>query len=75
MKKKTLQDDQVRTILSVFEELKKMKYEDLNKFLGSITINEMYALDYELNDWYQEEVLGNVYDEEYGWYNPADMKF
>ena len=70
MKETTINQNEVRTILAVFEELTKMPYEQLNTFLGSLTIEEMMDLKKKLNDWYQPEVLGKSYDEEYGWYNP-----
>ena len=37
-------DDETRTVLSVFNELMKMTYDELNKFLGSITIKETSTL-------------------------------
>lgn len=40
----TLTKEEKRTVLAVFDELAKMKYSDLNTFLGSITIKEMMAL-------------------------------
>jgi hypothetical protein len=33
-----------RTVLSVFEALTKMRYDELNTFLGSVTIQEMSRL-------------------------------
>lgn len=33
-----------RTVLAVFSELRKMPYKELNAFLGSVTILEMYQL-------------------------------
>lgn len=36
--------EEQRTVLAVFEELVKMPYSDLNKFLGSTTIQEMAEL-------------------------------
>ena len=40
----TFTDGEKRTVLSVFGELLKMDYGELNKFLGSITIKEMQTL-------------------------------
>ena len=40
----TLTANEKRTVLSVFDELCKMRYSDLNTFLGSITIKEMQLL-------------------------------
>ncbi len=67
MKKTTLNEREVRTILAVFDELQKKPYSELNTFLGSVTIEELFALREKLNDWYQEKVAGKVFDEEYGW--------
>lgn len=65
--RKSLNENQVRTVLAVFSELQRKPYSELNTFLGSITITEMVELQVELNDWYQEKVLNKVYDEELGW--------
>lgn len=75
MKNTTLNENEVRTVLAVFDELRKMPYSKLNGFIGSLTIEEMQELNRKLNDWYQGEVLGKQYDEEFGWYDPEDMKF
>ena len=40
----TLTENEKRTVIAVFDELLKMKYDDLNKFLGSLTITEMHQL-------------------------------
>lgn len=72
MKEITLNDIEVRTMLSVFEELFKKSYEELNTMYGSLTIEDMMDLKKKLNDWYQPEVLGKSYDEEYGWYDPNE---
>ena len=53
MKRKTINENQVRTILAVFSELEKLSYDELNKHLGSETIKEMVKLRKTLNDWYQ----------------------
>ena len=39
-----LTKNEKRTVLAVFEELSKKPYSELNKFLGSITIQEMAKL-------------------------------
>ena len=70
-KTKELTENEVKTVLAVFGELRKMSYDTLNTFLGSITIDEMNQLNNKLNDWYQGEVLGKEYDEEFGWYEPS----
>lgn len=69
-KTKELTENEVRTVLAVFDELRKMPYDKLNTFLGSITIEEMNQLNEKLNGWYQGEVLGKEYSEEFGWYDP-----
>lgn len=57
MATKTLDEKQVRTVIAVFEELNKMRYEELNKFLGSITIQEMNELYWDLMKWYKPEAF------------------
>jgi hypothetical protein len=44
----TLTENEIRTVYAVFSELGKMKYGDLNTFLGSITIKEMRQLFYKI---------------------------
>lgn len=67
MKRKSLNENEVRTILAVFSELQSKPYYELNTMLGSITIKEMLELYRKLNDWYQPKVLGKVFDEDLGW--------
>ena len=67
MKRKNINENQVRTILAVFKELERMPYGELNKHLGSLTIKEMVELRKVLDDWYQPNVLGKVFDEDMGW--------
>ena len=55
MKDFRLSEDQARTVIAVFGELKKMKYSDLNTFLGSITIEEMNDLYFRLHKKYFPE--------------------
>lgn len=40
----TLTANEKRTVLAVFGELKRMRYSELNTFLGSMTIKDMYTL-------------------------------
>lgn len=40
----TLTDREKRVVMGVFEELLKMPYSDLNKFLGSCTIADMQVM-------------------------------
>lgn len=72
VKKIEITETEVRTVLSVFEELKKMPHRQLNTFLGSVTIDEMNVLNSKLYNWYQGEVLGKEYDEYIGWYDPSE---
>lgn len=55
MRRKSISEKEVRTVLAVFEELEKMPYDKLNTFLGSLTIQEMQALNSKLKKWYREE--------------------
>ena len=50
-----LSEKEVRTCLAVFDELRKMPYSKLNTFLGSITIEEMNALDIKMAGWYHNQ--------------------
>ena len=50
MRMMELEEKEVRTVLAVFE-----KYDELNLHLGSLTIDEMYALDRKMAKWYKEE--------------------
>ena len=67
MKRKSLNENQIRTILAVFSTFIGKPYEEVNKELGSLTIEEMLELFSVLNNWYQPNVLGKRYDEEMGW--------
>lgn len=70
MKEMTLNENEVRTAMAVFDELLRKPYKELNTILGSQTIYEMMDLKRKMNDWYQPEVLGKSYDEEHGWIDP-----
>lgn len=50
-----LSDKELETMLAVTSELRKMPYEKLNGFLGSMTIKDMYQLDDKLSAWYMEK--------------------
>ena len=75
MKRTTINENEVRTIIAVFKELESKGYQEMNKMLGSITIEEMVALRAKLDTWYQGKVHEKVYDEEIGWYNPHSIIF
>lgn len=70
-----LTDNEMKMVLVIFNELQKMPYEKLNTFLGSLTIEEMYHFNEKYNEWYQREVCGKVYSEEFGWYNQGENDF
>lgn len=55
MKETTLNEREVRTVLAVFEDLVRMPYTELNKFIGSVTIAEMQELNSKLRAWYLYE--------------------
>ena len=55
MRTMELEEKEVRTCLAVFEELRRMSYDKLNTFLGSITIEEMQQLDNKMTRWYRGE--------------------
>ena len=74
-KKKTLNENESRTIVAVFGELVSRPYSELNTFLGSITIQEMVKLNSKLDVWYKSKVLNYKYDEDYGWYDPDTTEF
>lgn len=57
MKRKSLNEKQIRTILAVFGELANKPYDEINTYLGSITIKEMLELKEILNKWYHSNVL------------------
>lgn len=75
MKRKSLNESEIRTVLAVFYELQRKSYDELNTYLGSETIKEMTALNSKLDKWYKRDVLNMEYDEEMGWYDPADQSF
>lgn len=72
MKEMMINENEVRTALVVLEELFRKPYSELNTMYGSQTIKEMLDLKKRLNDWYQPEVNGKIYDEEYGWIDPNE---
>ncbi len=55
MRRKSLNEKEIRTVLAVFEEMTKMPYNKLNSFLGSLTIQEMQQLNSKLRKWYRNE--------------------
>lgn len=73
MMRKTLNEKQIRVVLSAFESIKELPYEKQMSMLGSLGVKEMHKLHRELNDWYQEKVNGKIYDYEMGWINPYEF--
>lgn len=67
LKEIILNENEIRTILEVFGEIQKKPYNEVNTYLGSVTIAEMVSLREKLNDWYQPNVLDKTYDDELGW--------
>lgn len=69
--KYSLNENQIKTILAVFGDLKSIPYKELNKRLGSITIGRMYELYEELKDWRNKNIFKNEYNEGIEqYYNP-----
>ena len=54
-----LTENELRTCLAVFGELRKMPYGKLNTFLGSLTIEEMEALERKMRRRYYGEEQDN----------------
>ena len=54
-RRKSLKESEIRTILAVFDEARKLPYSQLNTKLGSLTIAEMVELSVKLNRWYKGE--------------------
>ena len=65
-RRKSLSENEIRTILSVFESINKKchyNYEELNTFMGSITIDEMQDLNTKLLKWYDIDRYNEQYEE------------
>lgn len=57
-RRKSLSENEVRTFLAVVESFKEQnhyRYEEMNRTMGSITIEEMDKLYYKLDRWYNPE--------------------
>ena len=67
-----LNENQVKTILATFEGLRELRYSELNKIIGSLTIEEMFDLYRALRNWYYTEVLNYFWDDELGWCGPGE---
>lgn len=58
MRRKSLSEKDVRTVLAIIEsyrEQNRYAYDEMNKHMGSLTIEEMIALDSKLKKWYDPE--------------------
>lgn len=58
MRRKNLSEKDIRTILAVFESImmdNQYSWEKMNRFIGSITLEEMLALNKKLDKWYNPE--------------------
>ena len=75
MMRKSLNENQIRTALSALNAIYELPYDEQLKLLGSIGAEEAHKLRSTLETWYNHDVCGMAYDDEYGWYNPADMTF
>ena len=81
-RRKSLSEDEVRTVLAVIEsyrEQNRYNWEEMNRHMGSITIEEMIILDSKLKRWYKPEQYnadpedaGYEYDEFMDMYNYYD---
>ena len=65
MKNTNINANEVALVLAAIEELRKH-----NLSIGSIAQMDLMSLEYKLENWYKPNVLGMLYDEDYGWYDP-----
>lgn len=75
MMRKSLNENQIRTALSALTAIYNLPYDEQLKLLGSIGVQEANELRDKLETWYNHDVKGMSYDDEYGWYDPADYCF
>lgn len=57
-RRKSLSEKDIRTVLAVIEsyqEQNRWNWDEMNKHMGSLTIEEMYALQSKLQKWYNPE--------------------
>lgn len=57
-RRKSLSEKDIRTVLAVIESYQEQNhysYDEMNRNMGSITIEEMTALKAKLSDWYHED--------------------
>jgi len=66
MRELNLNEKEVRTVVAVFEELQKLRYDKLNTIIGSLTIEDMNRLQQKLRVWYHQE------DDDDEWYEVDD---
>lgn len=64
MRRKSLSEKDVRTVLAIIESFREQnnyRWEEMNKHMGSLTIDEMLNLNHKLDKWCNPE----KYSEEY----------
>lgn len=81
-RRKSLSENDIRTIIAVFESIKEnnqYNWSKMNRFIGSMTLDEMLDLDERLKKWYDPEKYdrdpedeGDYYEDEDGYYDPAE---
>lgn len=81
-RRKNLSEKDIRTIIAVFESVmedNQYNWHKMNRFIGSMTLDEMLALQDKLKKWYDPEKYnrdpedeGDYYEDEYGYYDPAE---
>ena len=77
-RRKSLSEKDIRTVLAVIEsyqEQNKYRWDEMNRHMGSLTIEEMYALQSKLRKWYdpqkydrdpEDEMWDYDVDDDYG---------
>lgn len=66
-RRKSLSEKDIRTVLAVIEcyqEQNNYRWDDMNRHMGNLTIEEMYALQSKLENWLGDEVLDEYEDVE-----------
>lgn len=64
MRRKSLSEKDIRTVLAIIEsycEQNHYNYDEMNRNMGSLTIEEMVVLNKRLKDWYHKDDVN--YDE------------
>lgn len=66
-RRKSLSDKDIRTIVAVMESFREQnhnRFNEMNRYLGSMTIEDMVALQSKLENWLGDEVLDEYEDVE-----------